>query len=160
MKRILIIEDDRDNASALGMRLKNEGYEIAVAYDAVSGLSTVSRFRPDLLLLDISMPGGGGLLVAERLRNMVATVTMPIIFVTGTKDPELRTKATALGAAGFIEKPYEPRHLLAAIGRLLGESPKSARRDPGPQKGRVSPDPGSYASDARRPRPRGRAGRE
>jgi len=147
MKKILVIEDDRDNAGVLGMRLQSEGYEVAVAYDAVSGLSTVSKFRPDLVLLDISMPGGGGLLVAERLRNMVSTVTTPIIFITGTKDPELRSKATALGAAGFVEKPYEARHLLASVARVLGEPPKSARREPSLPQGRVSP-----ATDGRRPR--------
>ena len=159
MKRILVIEDDRDNATALGMRLKSEGYDVAVAYDAVSGLSTATKFRPDLVLLDISMPGGGGLLVAERLRNMVSTVTTPIIFITGTRAPDLRSKAAALGAAGFVEKPYEQRHLLGSIGRVLG-APSRPARDAGPPRGRVSPDPGAYESDARRPRPRGRVGRE
>ena len=152
MKRILVIEDDRDNAGVLGMRLKSEGYEVAVAYDAVSGLSTVAKFRPDLVLLDISMPGGGGLLVAERLRNMVSTVTTPIIVITGTKDPELRSKATAFGAVGFIEKPYEPRHLLAAITRVLGAPAKVATGEPGAPKGRPAAGPGSCASDGRRPR--------
>jgi len=151
MKRILVIEDDRDNASALGMRLRSEGYDVAVAYDAVSGLATATRYQPNLVILDISMPGGGGLLVAERLRNMVGTVATPIVFVTGVKDPELRTKAVALSAAGFFEKPYEPRQLLGSIARLLSEAAKTARAVPpkgrGAEAARVS-DP--------RPRPRGR----
>jgi DNA-binding response OmpR family regulator len=145
MKRILVIEDDRDNASALGMRLRNEGYEVAVAYDAVSGLATATRFRPDVVLLDIGMPGGGGMLVAERLRNMVPTVATPIIFITGTRDPDLRSKAATMGAA-FVEKPYEQRTLLGAIARVLGESPRSASQAA----------PARCASEPRRPRARGR----
>src|SRR5262249_58564411 len=98
MKRILVIEDDRDNAAVLGMRLRSEGYDVAVAYDAVSRLSAVTRFQPNLVLLDISMPGGGGLLVAQRLRNMGGTGAVPSIFLTGLKDPELRAHATSLRA--------------------------------------------------------------
>jgi two-component system alkaline phosphatase synthesis response regulator PhoP len=154
MKRILVIEDDRDNAAVLGMRLRSEGYDVAVAYDAVSGLSTATRFQPNLVLLDISMPGGGGLLVAQRLRNMVGTVAVPIIFVTGVKDPELRAKATSLGASGFFEKPYDQKNLLGSIARLLGETVKSAA-----SRSRAA-DAGVCASEPRRVRPRGRAGRE
>ena len=156
MKRILVIEDDRDNAAVLGLRLRSEGYDVAVAYDAVSGLSTATRFQPNLVLLDISMPGGGGLLVAQRLRNMVGTVAVPIIFVTGVKDPELRAKATSLGAAGFFEKPYDQKNLLISIGRLLGETAKPSAGS----RGRATPDAGVCANEPRRARPRGRAGRE
>jgi|SRR5690349_4114572 len=154
MKRILIVEDDRDNAAVLGMRLRNEGYEVAVAYDAVSGLNTATHDRPHLVLLDISMPGGGGLLVAERLRNMVGTVATPIIFVTGTKDPVLRSKAVALGAAGYLEKPYEPRQLLAAVTRAIGPATPAS-----PPPGRPSSPKAACASQPRRPRARGGAGR-
>jgi DNA-binding response OmpR family regulator len=153
MKRILIIEDDRDNASALGIRLRNTGYEVAVAYDAVSGFGTATRFLPDLVLLDVSMPGGGGMLVAERLRNVVSTAVTPIVFVTGTRDPDLRAKAAALGAAAFVEKPYDPRQLLATIGRLLGVPGRA------PAVPAARPRTGC-ASEARPPRARGRAPRE
>jgi CheY-like chemotaxis protein len=106
------------------------------------------------VILDISMPGGGGLLVAERLRNMVGTVATPIVFVTGVKDPELRTKAVALGAAGFFEKPYEPRQLLGSIARLLSEAAKPARREAVPPKGRGGSE--AVRASEPRPRPRGR----
>lgn len=123
MKTILVVEDDRSIAAALGVRLKASGYEVVVAYDAVSGVAAAVRTRPDLVLLDLSMPGGGGLLVAERLRSLAGTAATPLIVMTASKDPSLRTKATALGVSHFFEKPYDAAALLAAIANALGEGP-------------------------------------
>ena len=121
MSRILIVEDDKNIAMALALRLQSQGYQIKVAYDAVTGLSETRRFKPDLVLLDISMPGGNGLMLAERIRGLSPMATTPIIFLTASKAPEFRTRATALGAADFFEKPYEAEELLASIRRALPE---------------------------------------
>lgn len=78
-----------------------------------------SRVRPDLVLMDISMPGGGGMLAAKRLRSLTPLATIPLIFMTASKQPELQEQAMALGAAAFFEKPYEAEELLATIARVL-----------------------------------------
>jgi DNA-binding response OmpR family regulator len=119
VKKILIIEDDPKVAMALALRLKTEGYEIAVAYDAIAGVNVALRERPDLVLLDVNLPAGNGFTVAERLQA-ISTVPMPIIFLTASSEPSCRERATALGAAGFFEKPYEHAALLAAVHAGLG----------------------------------------
>lgn len=122
MKKILIVEDDRNIARSLEVRLKSEGYEVAIACDAITGVNFALKLRPDLVLLDISLPAGSGFNVAERLQRLLATMT-PFIFLTASKQPGLREKAKELGAAGFLEKPYEGEELLTAIRGAFGLTP-------------------------------------
>ena len=119
MSRILVVEDDKDIALALGTRLRAAGHGPVHAYDALAGVSQARKETPDLVLLDLMMPAGGGLKVAERLRAMEATSTVPIIFMTASKDPEMRTKAMEFSPHAFIEKPYDPLELLAVIHEAL-----------------------------------------
>jgi len=128
MKKILIVEDDKRIVMALNIRLRAQGYEVCAAYDAMLAMTLAMEHRPDLVLLDISMPGGDGFLVAERLQNSVVTSGVPIIFLTALKQEGLREKAMELGAEAFFEKPFESDELLAAIEAALGE-PASLRED-------------------------------
>lgn len=122
MKSILIIEDDPQIAAALDIRFRAGGYATLTATDAITGLSKAIHARPDLILLDISLPGGDGVQLAEKFRALPETKTTPFIFVTANKDPGLRAKAMALRAAGLFEKPYSPEELLAVAGHALGET--------------------------------------
>lgn len=119
MKKILVVEDDRKIALALATRLKAAGYEASMAYDALGGVSAAIKQKPDLVLLDMSMPGGDGLAVAKRIQTLVPGLT-PIIFITASKQLGLREQAKELGAAGFFEKPYDAEQLLEAIRQALG----------------------------------------
>ena len=119
MKRILIIEDDRKIALALALRLRSNGYEATVAYDALSGVTTAVKLKPDLVLLDVSIPAGNGFSVAERIQALVPTLT-PIIFLTASKRSEIRRLAMEAGAAAFFEKPYDAQELLNTIHQTLG----------------------------------------
>jgi DNA-binding response OmpR family regulator len=121
MKRILIVEDDPKIVAALTVRLKAAGYEVFIARDAVMAMAVAVQHEPDLVLLDISMPGGNGFMVAERLQNSTVLADVPIIFLTASKLPEWRKKAREIGAAGFFEKPYDAAELLDAIRKALGE---------------------------------------
>ncbi len=121
MSKILVVEDDRMIATALTVRLKAAGYEVVAAYDAVFAVSMAVKQQPDLILLDISMPGGNGFKVAERVQTLAPTIGTPIIFLTASKQPGLREQALELGAVGFFEKPYEAAELLTAIQEALGE---------------------------------------
>jgi CheY-like chemotaxis protein len=84
MKRVLIVEDDSKIGAALAVRLKNARYETLLAHDALSGVSTAVRSRPDLVLLDISMPAGSGFTVAERIQTLIPTAT-PSFFLPRAK---------------------------------------------------------------------------
>jgi DNA-binding response OmpR family regulator len=118
LKKILIIEDDLKIAKALALRLEAAGYEATEAYDALTGVKTAVQLRPDLVLLDISIPAGDGFAVAERLRRLIPTPT-PVIFLTASKQVGFRQRAEALGAAGYFEKPYHAEDLLNAVHERL-----------------------------------------
>ena len=114
----MIVEDDRKIAMALTLRLRAGGEEVLLAYDAMTGLDSAIKNQPDLVLLDIGLPAGSGLVVAERIQIMLPKLT-PIIFLTASRQPGLREKVMALGAAGFMEKPFEADELIAAIQNAL-----------------------------------------
>jgi DNA-binding NarL/FixJ family response regulator len=80
----------------------------------VSGLETALKIRPDLVLLDISLPAGNGFVVAERIQRLIPTAT-PMIFLTASTQPGLREKAKELGAAAFFQKPYDADDLHGAV---------------------------------------------
>src|SRR5881409_3562684 len=115
MKRILIIEDDQKTALALAVRLKTEGYATWLAGDSIRGMQLARRDKPDLILLDVSLPGGNGFDLAETLRLCPETRDIPIVFLTASKDPLLRENVLRLGAAGLLEKPYDAVELLVIV---------------------------------------------
>jgi DNA-binding response OmpR family regulator len=118
LKRILLIEDDRKIALALTLRLQAAGYQAATACDALTGVAAAVKNPPDLLLLDVCLPVSNGFAVAESLQTLLPR-SVPVIFLTASKQPGFRQKADALGAVGYFEKPYEAKELLAAIERAL-----------------------------------------
>lgn len=115
MKKILIVEDDKDISRALEVRLKSEGFEVVVAPDAVYGTMKAVSESPDLIILDISMPGGNGFDIAERIKMNPEVPDIPIIFITAHHEPDLAEKARQLNAAGFFQKPYDSKQLMRSI---------------------------------------------
>ena len=118
-KKILVVDDERDIVKALAIRLGISGYEVISAYDGVQGVFLAHKEKPDLILLDIRMPSGDGLSVAEKLKQGSRTTRIPIIILTGSPEREAEEKALALGARFYIKKPYDPEELLDAIKRAL-----------------------------------------
>jgi DNA-binding response OmpR family regulator len=123
-QKILVIDDDPKIVQALQIRLKSAGYEVLTAADGVYGLRLAMEAKPDLAILDIIMPVGGGFSVAFRLREQDSE--MPVIFITASKKAGLREMAKNLAAVSFLEKPYEPEELLAAVANALRTKPASA----------------------------------
>jgi len=121
-KKILIVDDEPDLVKTLSLRLMSCGYEVSVASDAVSGVRQALKERPDLILLDIVMPAGGGFKAFENLKKSHRTMIIPIIFISAYLSPEeLRDKAVQLGAQGSIHKPFESKELVRKIKIILGE---------------------------------------
>jgi DNA-binding response OmpR family regulator len=118
MKRILIIEDDRKIALALGLRLKFAGHEATTACDGQTGVNVAIQNPPDLVLLDIGLPDGDGFTVAEKMRRLIRKA-VPIIFITASKQPGVSQRARELGAAGYFQKPYDVDQLLAKVEKVL-----------------------------------------
>ena len=119
-KKVLVVEDDLDLLRGLVIRLKASGYEVLCATDGVQAIGAARREKPDLILLDIGLPGGDGYVVMDRLKMLIGA-TAPIL-VLSAKDPVIhREKSHAAGAAVFLHKPVENHVLLAMVRRLLGE---------------------------------------
>lgn len=122
MKKILVVEDDQDIVEALSLRLEAAGYEVIKAYDVILGTMAAINSKPDLAILDVSMPGGNGLILAERIKENPEVANMPFLFITASKKPEIREQAMALGASGFIEKPYDAKELMDMVESTLKAS--------------------------------------
>jgi DNA-binding response OmpR family regulator len=115
MKKILIVDDDQKIALALVIRLRANGYTVSVAGDAIAAASQARTTKPDLILLDIALPGGNGFKLAETFLNMPETSDTPVIFITASHDPTLMQKVMDLGAIGLFEKPFDTEKLLGSI---------------------------------------------
>ena len=121
-KKILIIEDNSDTAKILSLRLSAEGFETYSAPDALLGIQEAHAFKPDLILVDLMLPGGGGLEVISRLQMSVRTNRTPIIVVTGMAGREIKENVLKCGVAAFVPKPFEFPELLSEIRKALGIS--------------------------------------
>ena len=116
MKKVLVVEDDKDIAKALQLRLRVNGYEVHLAHDAAMAGVIAKKCDPDVALLDISMPGGDGFVVAERLKNICGDVLL--IFLTANSRADLRRRAMDIGAKGYFEKPFASDELMEALATL------------------------------------------
>jgi DNA-binding response OmpR family regulator len=127
--KILIIEDDQDMRRGLVVRLKASNYETACASDAVMAMSVVKKESPDLILLDLGLPGGDGFVVLEGLKNVGLLASTPVIVVSA-RDPKTNEKrALDAGAEAFFQKPVDNEQLMRAICRALSK-PESSEQWP------------------------------
>lgn len=118
MKNALVVEDDKKISMALTIRLASMGYQVDSAPDAVYAMNAAVKCKPEVVLLDINLPGGNGFVVADRMRASAALAGTPIIFITASKDPEMRTKAGGYSSSLFLEKPFRVGQLSDAIEQL------------------------------------------
>lgn len=105
--KILIIDDDRLLVQILTETLTNEGFAVCAAHDGLTGIECMISESPDLVLLDIMMPGIDGYEVCKKLKESPATSNLPIIFISAKAAQEDIDKAFALGADDYIVKPFD-----------------------------------------------------
>lgn len=122
-KKVLIIEDDMGISKILKIMLQKNDYTPLVAFDAIMGRSAVIRHQPDLILLDISMPGGSGIELLEFISRHPQCCSIPIVIMTANASNEIRAKAEELGVLSFIEKPFDVKQVLEIINKELNLSP-------------------------------------
>jgi two-component system nitrogen regulation response regulator NtrX len=120
MSRILVVDDEQGIRKSLAGLLSDEGYETAVAADGDAGLLAVREHPPDVVLLDIAMPGRDGIGVLEEMRQ--AWPSLPVVMMSGHGTIETAVRATQLGAFDFIEKPLGAEKLLLTIRNALERS--------------------------------------
>jgi DNA-binding response OmpR family regulator len=118
--RVLVVEDDEAIADVLRRSLRAEGHEVRSAADGVDALTAAAQFVPDLVLLDLGLPGLDGVEVCRRLR---AESDVPILILTARADTEDRVEGLDTGADDYLVKPFERKELLARIRALLRRRP-------------------------------------
>jgi two-component system, OmpR family, phosphate regulon response regulator OmpR len=131
-QQLLMIEDDARLANMVGEYLRGNGFEFVHAMDGNAGLLALGNCAPDLIILDLMMPGIDGLEVCRRLRAMPGDVARtPVLMLTGKGDAMDRIIGLELGADDYLTKPFEPRELLARIRAILrrhGDGTAGSRR--------------------------------
>ncbi len=120
-KKILVVDDEPDLADTTKTLLKMNGYDAMTAGTGEECLSKAEKERPDLILLDVLLPGMSGLEVSRRLKNNKSTKDIPIIIVTALVGEDTAEKSRERGAKYFISKPFDPEELLAKIKSILGK---------------------------------------
>lgn len=118
-KRILLIDDDASQARLLDPLLSTKGFDVTLAVDGEEGLKLAKRYLPDLIILDVMMPGMSGHEVCVELKKDPSTKPIPVLFLTAKDSPEDVEKELKAGAVGHFTKPINSTLLIAEVKRLL-----------------------------------------
>lgn len=121
-KRVLIVDDEPNIVISLDFLMRQQGYETSTVDDGVRAVEEAVRFAPDLVLLDVSLPGLDGFQVCEQLRTLLDRTTRIVMLTARGRETEV-AKGLALGADAYVTKPFSTRELVAQVQHLL-EAPK------------------------------------
>jgi DNA-binding response OmpR family regulator len=124
--KILVVEDDDDLRRGLALRLTASGYDVVLAADGLAAVSVARAERPDLVLLDIGLPGGNGLTVLKRYSDSAPLMFIPVVVLTGRDPMSIEGAVREFGVAGFLTKPAPNGELLRVIERALRGEPDPA----------------------------------
>ncbi len=119
MKKILIVEDEPDQAKALLARLSASGFQVLTVHNAKDGIRLAQEEKPDLILLDMLLPGMNGIEAAKQLRLSPETIHTPIIAMTAIGTRDIEEICSRAGINDFIRKPYETEDLLNKVNNNL-----------------------------------------
>jgi two-component system alkaline phosphatase synthesis response regulator PhoP len=145
--RVLIVEDDADIRELIRYNLSQEGFVVEEAADGTQALEKVKRRVPDLLLLDLMLPGMPGLQVCRQMRAERETAHLPILIVTAKGTEVDKVLGLEMGADDYVVKPFSPRELVARVKALLRRANPLSEPDSGGgayEKGRLRMDFGTY----------------
>jgi len=117
--KVLMVDDNPTNLQVLQATLEGQGYRLLAARDGASALAVAAKAAPDLILLDIMMPGMDGYEVCRRLKSDPATCDIPVIFLSALEQTEDKVKGLQLGAVDYITKPFQPAEVIARVNTHL-----------------------------------------
>lgn len=128
--KLLLVDDEPDILEFLGYNLKKEGYEVFTAQNGAKGIEIAKRERPDLILLDVMMPGMDGIEVCENLRSSAETKNVLIAFLTARGEDYSQIAGFDAGADDYITKPIKPKVLVSRVNALLRRQGSSVEDQP------------------------------
>jgi two-component system chemotaxis response regulator CheY len=118
---ILTVDDSASIRLTTKMTLTNAGYTVTEAADGAQGLAAAKAGNYDLIITDLNMPVMDGLTMIEELRKLPEHTGVPIIFLTTESDADLKARAKAAGATGWLTKPFDPENLVKIARKVLGK---------------------------------------
>lgn len=116
---VLVIDDEKDLIELVRYNLQKEGFDVAAAFDGESGLAAARQQKPDIVLIDLMLPGIDGLEVCRQLRSDPRTAPIPVIILTAKSSEPDRVVGLELGADDYVTKPFSPRELAARVKAVL-----------------------------------------
>ena len=125
MSEILVVDDDRDVAQSIELALRRRGFRVTLAHSGVEALKVLRRYKPDLVILDVLMPGMTGLEVCRRLRADAKTEDLPIIFLTARGQERDRIEGLRAGADDYLGKPFALEELMLRTKAVLRRSQRA-----------------------------------
>jgi two-component system, OmpR family, phosphate regulon response regulator PhoB len=140
MQTILIIEDERDLAELLAFNLEKEGYRAVMAPDGIEGLEAAARTLPDLILLDLMLPGMLGTELCKLLKRNEATARIPVIMLTAKGEEIDKVVGFEVGVEDYVVKPFSTRELLLRVKAVLRRSASEVAESPIIKVGNISID--------------------
>jgi DNA-binding response OmpR family regulator len=118
--KVMIADDDKELCQLLGTVLRAKGHEVVFAFDAAQALVLAKNHTPDVIALDINMPGGTGMGALEKLKLNMKTSMIPVLVITASTDAQTSEKVQQIGAADFMQKPLDIEEFCAALHRITG----------------------------------------
>ena len=130
--RVLVVDDTANVRALIRLNLELEGLEVHVACDGLQALEIVGSIAPDIITMDVMMPGMDGLSAATRLKSMPETAAIPIVMVTARAQAVDRRAGRDAGVDAYLTKPFEPDELVATVLGLLPDELRPATSPDGP----------------------------
>ena len=127
VKKILIVDDEPEMLEMIELRMKKNGYAVVTAVTGEECLEKAQKERPDVILLDVLLPGMSGFEVSKRLKADEETKDIPIIMVTALIGTDAEEKGMERGAKYFISKPFDPEELVSEINKIVRKNDKPAK---------------------------------
>lgn len=118
LRRILVVDDNFDSAQSMAMLIGMDGHEVQTAYNGQAALELARNFRPEVMLIDLCMPGVDGYQLAQKLRELPWARTITLVALTGWCQAEDQERARSLGFSHYLVKPVAPDEVLALINGL------------------------------------------
>ncbi|CAN5821117.1 phosphate regulon transcriptional regulator PhoB [soil metagenome] len=143
-RKILIVEDERDLAELIGLNLRRAGYTPITLHDGTPAPRLALTESPDLIILDLMLPGIPGTEVARQIRTNPATAAIPILMLTARADEADQLAGLNAGADDYVTKPFSMKVLLARVASLLRRTPGAASSEPPRTVGLITLDLGSH----------------
>jgi DNA-binding response OmpR family regulator len=135
---VLLVDDDLDLLMALSGALRQRGYQVVTALDAVAAMRAAVKLNPDVVVLDVGLPGGEGPVVMKRMHALPQLAGVPVVMISGRDPQRYRDGALAAGAVAYLTKPVETDVLVAALRKALGEDGEGeAGEDAGEHAGKL-----------------------